>query len=152
MQLARRASSGAGIMPTGRHNFPKRTFPMIRYLIALAAMLVVGVASAQTSGTVNWAYSAPTQFTDGTAIPSTATITYNLYVGTAGPGSEAAAPVQTGIRFTSAITSGYTAGETVCGFVTSVVNGFESPHSPEACGTFSEVPGAPTNLTLKVNL
>jgi len=125
---------------------------MLRNLLALAAMLVVGIAFAQTtSGTIDWFYTPPTQFTDGTAIPSGTTITYNPYVGTAGPGSEAAAPVQTGIRFASAVTSGYTAGEQVCGFVTAVVNGVESPHSSEACGTFTGTPAAPSNLTLKVN-
>jgi hypothetical protein len=125
---------------------------MLRNLLALAALLCCGLATAQTtSGTVDWYYTAPTQYTDGTAIPTTATITYNLYVGVAGPGSEAVAPVQTGIRFASAITSGYTPGEQVCGFVTAVVGGVESPHSSEACGTFSRTPGAPTNLTIKVN-
>ena len=125
---------------------------MTRNILALAAILFCGVSFAQTtSGTVDWYYTAPTQYTDGTAIPSTVTITYNLYVGVAGPGSEAAAPVQTSIRFTSAITSGYTPGEQVCGFVTAVIGGVESPHSSEACGMFSRTPGAPSNLTIKVN-
>jgi len=125
---------------------------MTRNLLALAALLTCGAAFGQTTaGTVDWAYTASTQFTDGTTIPSTDTVTFNLYVGTAGPGSEATAPVQTGIRYTSAVTSGYTAGEKVCGFVTEVVNGVESAHSSEACGVFTGTPGAPSNLTIKVN-
>lgn len=120
-------------------------------IAAFATLLLCGTALAQTSGTATWAYVAPTQYTDLTVISSTAVITYNLYVGTTGPGSEAATPVQTGIRFTSAITSGYTATEQVCGYVTAVVAGIESPHSLEACEASppaAKVPGAPGGLTV----
>lgn len=123
---------------------------MKQLLLMLCALFALPAFAQTPSGTVNWLYTAPTQFTNGTAIPSTDTITFNLYVGTAGPGSEAATPVQTAIRFSSAVTSGYLPGQQVCGTVTAVVNGVESPHSPEACATFSLVPGAPTNLTIKV--
>lgn len=125
----------------------------LKRLFALLTVLCVApLAFGQTaSGTVDWVYTAPTQFTDGTAIPSTDMIAFNLYAGTAGPGSEAATPVQAGIRYLSAVTSGYTAGENICGFVTAVVNGVESPHSSEACATFTGTPAAPSNLTIKVN-
>jgi hypothetical protein len=121
---------------------------------ALLALMVASVATAQTTGTATWSYVAPTQYTDGTAIPSTATITYNLYVGVAGTGSEAPTPVQTGIRFTSAVTSGYTSTQQVCGFVTAVVAGIESAHSSEACQgapvPTTKTPGAPSGLTVVV--
>ena len=121
---------------------------------ALTALALVSLAScsvnAQTSNnSATWSWTAPTTFTDGTAIPSTDAITYNLYVGTAGKGSEATTPVQTGITATTVTTSGYAPGAGVCGELTSVVNGVESARSNEACKTFPDVPSPPTNNAVK---
>jgi hypothetical protein len=82
-------------------------------LLVLVAMMPV--ARAQTSPSLTWYWTAPSQFTDGKAIPSTNAITYNVLLGTAGPGSELTVPNQTGDKFASAVTSGaYTAGMIVC--------------------------------------
>ena len=121
---------------------------------ALAALALVSLAScsvnAQTSNnSAAWSWTAPTTFADGTAIPSTDAITYNLYVGTAGKGSEAATPVQTGITATTVTTSGYAPGAVVCGELTAVVNSIESGRSNEACKTFPDVPSPPTNNAVK---
>lgn len=118
---------------------------------AFLACIALGIASAQTTGTgtATWSWSAPTQYTDGSAIPSTTAITYNLYLGTAGPGSEAATPAQTGITALTATSSGYSAGENVCGTLTAVANGQESAHSSEACKAFPAVPKAPAALAVK---
>ena len=128
----------------------------MRNLIALAACVgavaALSACSSRAQTAVNpavWSWTAPTTFADGTAIPSTDAITYNLYVGTGGKGSEATAPVQTGITATTITTSGYAAGAVVCGEVTAVVNGVESARSNEACKTFPDVPSPPTNLTAK---
>ena len=128
----------------------------MRNLIALAACVgavaALSACSSRAQTAVNpavWSWTAPTTFADGTAIPSTDAITYNLYVGTAGKGSEATTPVQTGITATTVTTSGYAAGAVVCGEVTAVVNGVESARSNEACKTFPDVPSPPTNLTAK---
>jgi hypothetical protein len=101
------------------------------WLLALAVLVAAG-ASAQTTPatyqvTVN--YTAPTQYIDGTPIPAGTVITYNVYAGTAGPASETLA--QTNVRFSSALLSGYTAGQTVYIEVTALVNGVESPRSAE---------------------
>lgn len=126
----------------------------MKFLLILAAF-VSSAAFAQTQVTVDWAYVAPTQYTDGSAIPSTVMITYNLYVGINGAGSEAMIAVQTGVRYMTAVTSGYTVGDQICGTVTAVVNGAEGPHSLEGCTTITsgtnsvEIPAAPTNLTAK---
>ena len=121
---------------------------------ALAALALVSLAScsvnAQTSNNAaNWSWTAPTTFADGTTIPSTDAITYNLYVGTAGKGSEGTTPVQTGITATTVTTSGYAPGAVVCGELTAVVNNVESARSNEACKTFPDVPSPPSNLTAK---
>ena len=128
----------------------------MRNFIALAACVgtvaALSACSSRAQTAVNpavWSWTAPTTFADGTAIPSTDAITYNLYVGTAGKGSEATTPVQTGITATTITTSGYAAGAVVCGEVTAVVSGIESARSNEACKTFPDVPNAPTNLTVK---
>ena len=128
----------------------------MRNLIALAACVgtvaALSACSSRAQTAVNptaWSWTAPTTFADGTTIPTSDAITYNLYVGTAGKGSEATTAVQTGITATTVTTSGYAAGTVVCGEVTAVVSGIESARSNEACKTFPDVPNAPTNLTVK---
>ena len=128
----------------------------MRNFIALAAcvgtLAALSACSSRAQTAVNpavWSWTAPTTFADGTTIPSTDAITYNLYVGTAGKGSEATTPVQTGITATTVTTSGYAPGAVVCGELTAVVNTIESARSNEACKTFPDVPSPPTNLTAK---
>lgn len=121
-------------------------------LLILCAVAILGGCSsrAQTAAnTADWSWTAPTTFADGTTIPSADTITYNLYVGTAGKGSEASTPVQTGITGVTVTTFGYAAGSVVCGEVTSVVNSVESARSNEACKSFPDLPSTPVNLTVK---
>ena len=120
---------------------------------ALAALAVVALAScsvrAQTSNnSATWSWTAPTTFTDGTAIPSTDAITYDIFVGTAGHGSETAATAS-GLTATTWTGSGYKPGAVVCGTVTAIVNGVMSSPSNEACKTFPDVPSAPTNNAVK---
>jgi hypothetical protein len=115
--------------------------------IALLAAAIPTAFAAGASGSVIWAWSAPTTYADGTALPSGTVITYNLYVGTAGPGSEAATPVQTGISALTVTTTGYSPGQNVCAELTAVVNGLESVKSNEACKAFPNPPGPPTGLT-----
>jgi hypothetical protein len=113
---------------------------MAKRSLLILALLLASVASAQTSPTLSWYWTAPTQFTDGSAIPSTDTITYNVLLGTAGPGSESATPVQSGDRYTSAATTGaYTAGMNVCVeiiAVDSAANTIPSEPSAEFCQTY----------------
>ena len=65
----------------------------MRNLIVLAACVgavaALSACSSRAQTAVNpaiWSWTAPTTFADGTTIPSTDAITYNLYVGTAGKG------------------------------------------------------------------
>lgn len=123
-----------------------------RALLGVALVLALAACSvgAQTTrNSATWSWTAPTTFVDGTSIPSTDAITYNLYIGTAGKGSEPATATQTGITGTSATTSGYAAGAVVCLEATAVVNGVESARSSEACKAFPDVPNPPANVAVK---
>lgn len=124
---------------------------VMKFLISCAVVLIAGCTaySQSANNSAVWTWTAPSSFTDGTAIPSTDTITYNLYIGTSGKGSEPTTATQTGITAITLTTSGYTAGESVCGEVTAIVNGVESGRSNEACKNFPNQPNAPTNLTVK---
>lgn len=132
---------------------PRTVSRTLHALGAIAVSALIGFALAFAASapvnTATWTWTAPADFTNGTAIPSSDAITYNLYLGTAGSGSEAATPALTGITADSVTTSGYVAGTTVCGEVTAVVNGMESAHSSEACKSFAPVPKAPAGLTAK---
>lgn len=125
-----------------------KSFFKITAALLIAAVAGLAIAAGTGTGTATWMWSAPTAFTDGTPIPSTDTITYNLYLGSA-PGAEAATPAQTGITALTATSTGFSAGQEVCGNLTAVVNGLESAHSNEACKTFPAVPNPPTGLTVK---
>ena len=125
---------------------------LIALVACIAAALVLSACSSRAQTAVNtadWSWTAPTTFTDGTAIPSTDAITYSLYIGTAGKGSEASTPVQTGITALTVTTSGYAPGAVVCGELTSTVNGVSSARSNEACKAFPDVPNPPTNVLVK---
>ena len=108
------------------------------------------VVAQSASNTVTFSWTAPTAFTDGSAIPSTDAITYNVYLGSGGPGSEATTAAVTGVSAqTWAPSTTYPGGTVVCGTVRSVVNGVESANSNEACKTFPAVPNPPTGNTAK---
>ena len=129
--------------------------PLLYALLVIALVLSLilfsphAFAQTTTGGTAKWSWTALADFTNGTAIPSSDAITYNIYIGTAGPGSEASTPVQTGLTAVTVTTSGYAAGQTVCGQVTAVVGGLESVRSNESCKTFPVAPDSPTGLTVQ---
>lgn len=129
-----------------RTRFLKRAPIALGIVIAIAGLALGATAPVNT---ITWSWNAPTAFTSGIAIPSTDTITYNLYIGTAGSLSEAATPALAGITADTVTTSGYVSGATVCGEVTAVVNGEESARSVEACKQFPLVPNPPGNVTAK---
>ena len=116
------------------------TFVCVAFIGILAGC--AQAISAPLSSVLSW--TAPTTFTNGS--PITGTITYNIYQGASG----AEASVQTGVATTSVtITTGLSAGSTVCFQVTAVVGGVESSRTTEVCETFPAQPNPPTNLTVK---
>ena len=116
-------------------------------LLALVASLLAAVPalaqSAPLTATLSW--SAPTVYSDGTAIPSTVAITYNVYQGTS---ATSLTKVATGVTaVTDSITTGLADGNTYYWSVTAVANGLEGPQSNVVSKAFG-TPGAVT-LTVK---
>lgn len=122
---------------------------LLAVLCGVSALSGCSNAPAQSaSNTATFSWNAPATFVGGAAIPSTDAITYNLYVGSSGKGSEPTTATVTGVSsLTWVDPSTFAPGSIVCGFVRAQVNGVESANSNEACKTFPAVPNPPTNLT-----
>ena len=117
----------------------------MRYLIALAVLLA-SPAFAQTGAAV-LSCTAPTQFTDGTAI--TGAISYRFYRGTTAASQTTASPAQTSCAFTfTALAVGthwFSATATVAGVESAKTAAVSKVVSPPA-------PNPPTNLTVQADL
>jgi hypothetical protein len=114
------------------------------YLLIIALMAigtVCSIAYAQAANTATITFSPSTAYTDGTAYPSGAVVSYNLWQGLKG-----AARVKVG-AFSSggSITTGLLTGNEYCWDVTTVVtivgSATESAHSVAACKKFDGSPG-----------
>ena len=119
----------------------------MRYLIALAVLLA-GPAFAQT-GTAVLSCTAPTQFTDGTAIPAGASVSFRFYRGTTAASQTTVSPVQTSCAFTfTALAVG-----THWFSATATVAGVESAKTAAVSKVvLPPVPNPPTNLTVQADL
>lgn len=95
-----------------------------------------------TAPSIVLTWSAPTEFTDGNAIPSTDAVTFNLYGGMQGT---ALALLQSGLTGTSTTRTNVSGG-THCYALTAVVSAIESSQSAEACATVTETPASPTSV------
>lgn len=104
----------------------------MRYLLALCALLATAAYAQTPTNTQRVSWVGPTQYTDGTAIPATAVLTYNVY---AKLGTAAEVKFRSSIAMTSLTTGPQPVGQRNCYTVTVLVNGAnESARSPEACG------------------
>lgn len=120
---------------------------MRRFLLVIP-LLLVAIAAHATTVTLQW--TAPTQYTDGTTIPSTETLTTNVYQGATGAEVLTASSV-TGLTWTSA---NLAPNSKVCFYVTEndVQQATTSAPTNEVCATIpAETPNAPTNLVIKLN-
>src|SRR5690606_2599770 len=107
---------------------------------ALSATAGAFAAEAVRQATLTW--TKPTEYVDGTAIPSGTPATYNVYQGA--KGSTNKLRVAEGVSQLSRVVSALPPGET-CFNVTAVVNGQESAYSVEGCKSFPfPAPTAPT--------
>jgi len=120
---------------------------LMKRLLPLSLAFLASLAQAQTA-TLSW--TAPTTFTNGSAISGT--ITYNLYAGVQG---STLAKIQSAITTATTTVTGSTslpAGTTVCFAVTAVVAGVESAQSAQACAAVPlPTPGVPTQITVVVH-
>jgi hypothetical protein len=93
------------------------------------------------SASLNW--SAVTLYSNGTAIPSSVAVTYNVYQGTT---ATSLAKVTTGVTgVTNTITTGLIAGNTYYWAITAVANGLEGAKSNVASKVFP--PPTPVNYS-----
>ena len=111
--------------------------------------LLLAAVPALGANTATITFSPSTTYTDGTAYPAGAVVTYDLYQGAKG-----AAKVKVG-AFTSggSITTGLLTGNEYCWDVVTVVKigtaaAAQSDHSVEGCKNFVGVPGV---VTITVN-
>lgn len=117
---------------------------MKRITLFLALALSSLFASAQAAPTATITFSAPTLFSDGSSIPASTALTYNLYQGAKG----ATKPKVGSVSSPATITTGLQAGSTYCWQVSAVANGVEGALSDEGCKTFPF--SAPGKITITV--
>lgn len=113
---------------------------------AIALLLVCGASFAQAAPTAAITYTAPTTYSDGTPIPSTVAITYNLYQGTSATTLVKVASGLTALSTT--VTTGLVDGQTYFWAVTAVAGGLEGAKSNVASKVFAAV--APGSVTITV--
>jgi hypothetical protein len=113
--------------------------------VSPAAVVVKKRVTAPPTATLTWTN--VTTYSDGTTIPSTVTVTYNIYQG---PSATALVKVATGVTaLTDSITTGLVDGQTYYFAVTAVAGGLEGAQSNVGSKTFAAV--APGTTTLTVN-
>lgn len=115
------------------------------YALVLGLMLAFAItAFAQAANTATITFGASTQYTDGTAYPSGAAVSYSLWQGLKGTPRVKVGSVVSG----GSITTGLLTGSEYCWDVTTVVSiagvATESAHSLAACKAFNGTPGVVT--------
>jgi hypothetical protein len=115
---------------------------------ALALLLVCGASFAQAAApSAAITITAPTTYADGTPIPSTVPITYNLYQGTS---ATTLVKVASGLTtLTTTVTTGLVDGQTYFWAVTAVAGGLEGAKSNVASKVFAAVPPGSVTITVQ---
>jgi hypothetical protein len=115
--------------------------------LALFLALFTTLALAQTPPTATLTWTAVTTYVDGTTIPSTVAVTYNIYQGTS---ATSLTKVATGVTtLTSSISTGLTDNQTYFWAVTAVAGGIEGGQSNVGSKTFAAVAPGTVTLTVK---
>lgn len=115
---------------------------MRRFALLLGLLFATAAFAQAAPPSATLAWTAPTQYSDGTAIPSSVVITYNIYQGTS---ASTLTKVTSGVTtLTSTVTAGLSDGVTYYFAVTAVAGGLEGAQSNVASKTFPAMPpGAP---------
>jgi hypothetical protein len=109
--------------------------------------LFATLSLAQTAPTAVLSWTAPTTYSDGTTIPSSVALTYNIYQGIS---ATALVKVATGVTaLTSSISTGLADGTTYYWSVTAVAGGLEGAQSNVGTKTFAAVAPGTVTLTVK---
>jgi hypothetical protein len=116
-------------------------------ILALVLTLFATLALGQTAPTATLTWTAPTTYSDGTTIPSSVTLTYNIYQGIS---ATSLVKVATGVTaVTSSINTGLADGTTYYWAVTAVAGGLEGAQSNVGTKTFAAVAPGTVTLTVK---
>jgi hypothetical protein len=119
---------------------------MKTFVLFLAAALLAATARAQSAPTATLSWNAVTTYTDGTTIPTTCPVTYNIYQGAT---ASTLAKVSTGVTtLTDTINTGLVDGSTYFFAVTAVACSVEGAQSNAASKAFAA--GTPGTVTLTV--
>ena len=114
-------------------------------LLSLFAFHAIAQALPPPTATLTW--TAVTQYSDGTTIPSTVTVTYNVYQGTS---ATSLTKVASGVTaLTSSISTGLADGQTYFWAVTAVAGGLESAQSNVGTKVFAAIAPGTVTLTVK---
>lgn len=141
-------------------------FKVASRVFAAMLLLAVGVTFAQTTtsvptvnktvgqtSTLSWG--AVTTYTDGTVIPSTAAVTYDVYEaapvsGTVCNSVATGAPIASAITATSWVTPVYTTAGVYCYVMTATVNSMQSSPSNVVQATVAnQTPNPPGTASIK---
>jgi hypothetical protein len=135
--------------------FLRLIFAALAALFLATALAQSGTAVTKTVGeTATLSWTAPTTYTDGTAIPSTVTITYNVYEATQAVGTNCSSPTYSTTPTVAAVSAltytlpAYTATGVYCYALTAETSGMQSAltNSVEVDVTLP-TPNPPTGLT-----
>lgn len=117
----------------------------MRYLLALCALLTTAVYAQAANNTQTATWTVPTQYTNGTPIPATVALTYNVY---AILGTAAEVKLNSGIAANS-ISNSYPVGQNNCYSITVLLNGAnESARSPQLCGVVAALTSKPVTTVV----
>lgn len=116
-------------------------------LILTFLLFLVASSPSWAANTAALAWTAPTQYEDGTPLAAGTVLTYGVYQGVQG---QPKSRVATATATSATISTGLANGTTYCWAVTAIANGVESAPSAEACKSFPwPATQAPTGLTVR---
>lgn len=120
-------------------------FSILASLAFFASAALLAQAIPPPSAILTW--TAPTTYSDGTAIPATVAITYNVYQGLT---ATTLVKVATGVTgLTNTITTGLSDGVTYFWSITAVAGGLDGAQSNVGTKAFAAVAPGTVTLTVK---
>jgi hypothetical protein len=119
---------------------------MKKFIVGLLMLTYGAIAAAQPSATLGW--TAVTTYSDGTTIPGTVAVTYNIYQSCVS--ASALSKITSGVTtLTTTITAGLADNETCYWAITAQANGLEGAQSNVGSKTFAAVAPGTATLTVK---
>lgn len=115
----------------------------LRFLLLCGLIPLAQAQAANNTQKISW--TPPTQYSDGSAVPSTVVLTYNLY---AKLGTAAEVKLGSGLSTSVFTTAAMPVGQRNCYTITVLADGIESPRSAEACGVIAGLATKPVTVVV----